>query len=386
MLGVLLASVFVLSTEWNEGTFAVVERGEKVCLAGRIDSEGRGYDAMVGVLVESFYRVSSRREDYSYTLESYGEKCIAGITTTGRGNMDIALVTFGDGNPEVVLSLGGTGEDMLWYMRKVENGYVLVGGVRFVNWDILVIKLNDDLEPEWHLRIGTERNEYAYGVAEREGFYYVVGRSDYRLGWDGFILTLSQEGLLKSAKLLGTEGKDYLRYVEVLDGFLLSVGRTEVDGDSDVLLCDERDRCVIYDVEEFDYGRVIVKGEGGFVLAGDTYVGGQSDGLLIFLDTELNPVSCVGVGGDNHDSIRSLTPKGTFAGYTYSFTLSGDAIVGRGGVCEKASHMLRCKRKHFNVERLPFPVVSKPYELTKLSLKLSIYPLEMETIKPCLQE
>jgi len=238
LLSLTFAQIKVISTEENEGSFAVGSFKKGLCLVGRRDGEISRYDALVGVCSDKceVYSIGSKKDDYSYTVVSLGDKCLAGLVTLGRGNMDIALVEFGSDGVKVGKTFGRDADEMLWYMTRVRDGYILVGGVFDRNWDTLVIKLNEDLEIQWSRRIGTVRDEYAYGVVQKGDKYYIVGRSDFRGNWDGFLLTLDEEGNLLSSALYGSSKKDYLRYVGLYRGYILAVGRTEARGDSDVLL------------------------------------------------------------------------------------------------------------------------------------------------------
>ncbi len=382
LAGLSFSEVLVLSTDLNEASFSVREVRGKVCVAGRIDSDGRGYDALLGTLGGVFYRVSSERDDYSYTLESFEGSCLAGVTTLERSNMDMCLVSFGEGSPKIERCFGGDGDDMLWYVKKVKGGYLLVGGVYTGNWDILVVKLSDRLELIWVLRLGTERDEYAYGVVQRGSHYYVVGRSNYRSNWDGFLLEISENGQLERARLVGGKGKDYFRFVELFKKEIIMVGRTEAGGSSDVLLCTDRRGCFAYDCGDFDYGRVFVPWRGGIALMGDTYKEGQSDGLLLFLDESFRVKRSFRIGGEDVESVRFLTPEGWFAGYTYSFTLDNDVMI--GNIKNLSGYLFKektCSKVKAHVNELPYPLSAKPYELKELNLKFLIYRVTLKKLK-----
>ncbi|EDP74930.1 hypothetical protein [Hydrogenivirga sp. 128-5-R1-1] len=375
-----------LSTEENEGAFGIKDMHGWFCFVGRRSSEENGYDALLGVCDGTCkaYSVGSARDDYSYSVESTGNLCLAGVTTLAKGDMDFLLVTFGREGVEETVSMGGEGNDMLWFLRRVEGGYLLVGGVQDEDWDILVVKLNDGLLPVWVRRLGTEFEEYAYGVVEWRGKYYVVGRSNYRGNWDAFVLELSPRGRLLSSKLIGSGSKDYLRYVGLFRGEPLAVGRSETNGDSDVLLFSPRSGlCRLYDGGEFDYGRVFSEDRGRLLLMGDTYGRTHSDGLLLVLDGEFEVVKAYSIGGEDVESVRYLDGR-LFAGYTYSFTLDNDVLLGRvGDSCASLVREVPFRRREGRLEFYRYPLEERDYAFRLLDLGVEVRSIRLKEMEPC---
>ncbi|RLJ69773.1 hypothetical protein BCF55_0028 [Hydrogenivirga caldilitoris] len=380
------SGVKVLSSEFNEAAFGIKVAGDGLCFVGRRSSEENGYDALLGFCRDRCrtYLLSSKSDDYSYTVETHGRLCLGGITSLARGNMDLVLVLFGEEGIEEVLSFGGEGNDMLWFIKQVSDGYVLVGGVQGSDWDILVVKLDKDLNLLWAKRLGTGYEEYAYGVAEYGRKYYVVGRSNYRGNWDAFILEISSEGKLLSSKLFGGGGKDYLRYIGLFRGKPLAVGRSETTPDSDVLiLLPESGIYKLYDGGEFDYGRVFSADRDTVILMGDTYEGGTSDGLLIFLDGELNLREAFAVGGDDVDSVRYLDGH-VFAGYTYSLSLDNDVLLGDvRHLCKSFVGEKKFREREANLRFFPYPIEERIYDIRPLDLSFGIRSLKLQENSPC---
>ena len=377
-----LSNPVILSTERNEGAFSIKEVKGKVCVVGRMDN-GRDYDALIGVVGGKFFRISSKGDDYSYTAESYGGSCLGGITTLGRGKMDMALVAFGKGRPEVLKIFSGEGNDMLWFIRKVSEGFLLVGGVKKEDWDILVVKLGKDLKVEWSLRIGTRGHEYAYGAVEHGGVYYVVGRSNFRGSWDGFIIELLPNGRLRRSLLVGSDRKDYFRFVGVFRDKILAVGRSEARNDSDIWVYSEGGS-FLYDGGEFDYGRAFVPWKVGIALVGDTYRDGQSDGVLLILNEDFEVVKGYGIGGEDVESVRFITEEGWFAGYSYSFSLDNDLFLGRvEDICPQAVRSKTFKRLEGPAEVHDYPVTLYPYPLKEVDQELEVEEVELKKIDPC---
>ena len=382
LTGLVFYNPAILFTENNEGAFSVRKIGDRVCLVGRMDN-GKDYDALVGVLGGDFFRISSERDDYSYTVESFGDRCIAGITTLAKEGMDMVLVEFGRGRPKVLKAIGGPGDNMLWFMKRVSGGYLLVGGVKEGDWDILIVRLNGNFSVEWSLRIGTGKHEYAYGAVEHRGTFYVVGRSNFRGNWDGFVLELTNGGRLKRSYLVGSEAKDYLRFVGLFKGKVLAVGRSEARGDSDVWIFSE-EGSFLFDGGEFDYGRVFVPWEGGIALMGDTYTEGQSDGMLLFLNERLEFLEGYRLGGEDVESIRFLTEEGWFAGYSYSFSLDNDILLGNARrLCKEIASRENFERFVAPVRLFSYPVQIQPYPLQEIDLNLRIEKIRLKRKDPC---
>ncbi|MDQ7082731.1 MAG: hypothetical protein Q9N34_07105 [Aquificota bacterium] len=389
-LSLVHGKLYILSTEENEASFSVKRLGKGFCFSGRHFYEDRGYDEiLLGCRCNlgggEAYTLGSYRDDYSYTLERYRDLCLAGITTFLRGRMDIAITLFGEGGVKELSAFGGDGDDMLWYMKKVREGYLLVGGVKEEDWDILVIKLGEELKPEWWRRFGTGAQEYAYGVVEKNGRYYVVGRSNYRGNWDGFILLLSEGGKLLESYLFGSGKKDYLRYVGMYRGKVLAVGRSLKPSETAIVMLylPEEGRYFLYDSGEFDYGRVFEEREEGVLVMGIHYREGVSDGLLLFSEKISASERLTASAGREIESIRYLD-GGLIAGYTYSFSLDNDVLVGRlPKLCPGFMRKLDFREVKAVLRRHPYPLEERDYTLRSLKLNISLREIYMKLYSPC---
>ena len=381
------SGIEVLSTELNEGAFSIRRIGrDGFCFVGRKDTLVNGYDAVLGVCGQicKVFSVSSQGEDYSYTVELFEERCVAGITTTFMGNMDIALTVFGMQGVERVSCLGGAGEDMLWYVRKVEDGYLAVGGVQEGNWDILILKLDTELRPLWVKRLGTRKEEYAYGVTGWKKGYLIVGRSNYQGNWDAFVMELDKNGKLLRSYLMGSKRKDYLRFISLWRGEPLAVGRTEGGKDSDVFILLPRSGLYrVYDGGEDDYGRAFSETSKGLVVVGDAYREGEPDGMLLFLDEGLKVMAGYSVGGQDVESIRFVDGN-LVAGYTYSITLDNDMLLGRVDIsCGSFVREKVFKEVKVKMEFYPFPVKEVPYKIAPVECEFEIKDVFFRKIDPC---
>ena len=366
--------VWLVSSPENEGGFGVKVLKDKVCFVGRRFSPETLYDALLGVKEDdrfSFFLWETSGDDMVYAVEVYGKGCVALVVTTARGNMDLALVGF-NGGTRTLRFLGTDLDEMMWFVRKVPNGYILVGGVKERDWDIWVLLLDGELNILKSLRMGTGGNEYAYSVAYLEGKYYLVGRTDYRGNWDGFYLVLGEDLRPLKSKIVGTDGKDYFRYVGVFGGRVIAVGRTEKREDSDLLLFSVGEGTHrVYDVGSLDYGRVILERPYGFLVLGETETNGDREGLVLSLDQDLEPLRAYLFGGEGVESIRHAEGD-IFVGYSYSFSLTGDLFLGvlRRG-CGRVFRPTPVLHGKTDLSLLPMPlgVMEHPVQDLKVSSK-----------------
>jgi len=115
---------------------------------------------------------------------------------------------------------------------------------------------------------------------------------------------------------------------------------------------------------------------------GDTYDSGDSDGLLLYLRDNFEVEGAYAIGGEGIESIRFLDEDLNFAGYTYSFTLDNDVLIGR--------LLPKClvRRKEFTpvrvkIERFPYPVKEVDYPLESPHLSFKIRKVKIKEIDPC---
>ena len=381
-----------MGTDANEGAFSVKELGEGFCFAGRRDNGEKGYDALLGFCRGEECRVftfGGRGDDYSYSVESYGDSCLALVTTFTGGDMDITLVVYGPDGIKRFVSFGGEGRDMGWFLRKVEGGYLVVGGVLRDDWDILVIKFDDSLKPLWHLLLGTGADEYAYSAVEQKSVYYIVGRTDFRGNWDGFVLSVSAEGRPGGGWIVGSEKKDYLRYIGLAGSRLMAVGRTETEGESDILVYYPLEGSYkLLDGGGYDYGRAFVQKGSGLALVGDHSRGGDLQGFVLFTDQGLKPLEAYSVGGEDVESLRFIDGPGLLvAGYTYSFSLDNDLMVGGfTGSCWDLVKPISFVNARGRIESGRFPYLLKDYVIVKKDLELVAQEISMNKRLSCPQE
>jgi hypothetical protein len=328
------AGVFLLGDEGNEGAFGIRALKDGFCFVGRSEVEREGYDAVVGICLGEechTFLVGTELDDFSYSVEAHGEGCVALITLRAEKDMDTAIALFNGEGIGVLRVYGGEGKDMGWFIKRVTGGYLVAGGVKVVgDWDILVLKLDENFKPLWVRRFGTGADEYAYSVASVGNVYYVVGRTNLRGNWDGFVLILSEDGRPVGSWLIGSERKDYLRFVGTTGRRIIAVGRTEVGGESDLLIFDLLSQEYrVLDGGGFDYGRVFLRSGRNILIGGDTETERWLQGFILEVSPDLEPGDAFEIGGEEVESLRFLSEGGYFAGYTYSYSAQGDMLIGK---------------------------------------------------------
>ncbi|AAC07101.1 hypothetical protein [Aquifex aeolicus] len=309
--------LILLDTGIHEVAFFTKYENYTLCTVGR--RENSKEEALLGYNLRFFTFGNS---SYSYTVETVKRKCLAGVVT--KGNINLVLYT-GNGIQNVY-EFSSNGELMLWQLLKTEKGYFLVGGVKRNNWDAFVAFLDRNFKVKWKKRLDF-LEEYFYSVAEKGNKVYAVGRIKRGKNWDALVCIFSDNGKLLESYSIGSEGKDYFRFVKNLGGEVIAVGRSEDKfGDSDFLIYDFKNY-YLYDSGEYDYARAVNSYGNSYVIAGETRFKGNNDGIFILLSKNFRPVRAFKIGWENTDAVRFMDNL-FFTGYTYSLSFSADLILG----------------------------------------------------------
>ena len=378
----------LLGSDSNEGAFSIRAVKGGFCFSGRMDRGKSQYDALVGVCRDGgceVWYVGGGKDDFSYSVERIGDRCLALITTISEGDMDLSLVLFDEKGARVVRHFKGSGDEMGWYLRRVKGGFLLVGGVREDDWDILVVRLDEELNPVWSLRLGTEAQEYAYSAVEEGDVYYIVGRTDLGGDWDAFVLVLSRDGNVRTSYRTGTSAKDYLRHIGLVGGRPFAVGRSELRDESDVLVLDVTGgKVLLIDGGGFDYGRVFAVSDRGVLIAGDSYRGADPDGFVILAGEDFTPLRGWSVGGEDVESIRFITKEALIAGYSYSFSLNNDMVLGRfDPSCSPFVREKRFNTREVKLHTLEYPLRITTHKLREAKSSLTTGRVELDNRDVC---
>ena len=119
-----------------------------------------------------------------------------------------------------VRTIGGQGVDVFYDVLRTTDGYVAVGSTSSTNSgssDILVVKVDDDLDPIWSRIIGTDGADEGRAIAQNtEGNYVIVGSTSFgdAGGYDAFVGIIDPDGLVIQERTFGTPNWDFGTAVE----------------------------------------------------------------------------------------------------------------------------------------------------------------------------
>ncbi|MGC9772393.1 hypothetical protein [Fervidobacterium islandicum] len=267
--------------------------------------------------------------------------------------------------------LGHSGQDTARKVVKTsDGGYILVASTQSSKLegfkgesDILVIKLNKELEIQWMKLLGGTGWDEAADVKEVADGYVVLGYTlskevDGQVnkgGWEYLLAKLDKEGNTKWLKLYGGTGNDIPSKVIVTsDGGFLIVGTTNsVNGDtrgnigtwdSWLLKLDSQGNIVAsktFGGLDRDKAIDVIELEDGYLVANVTYSlegnipynHGTSDIWIFKVSKDLSTISInVAIGGTDQDEVSRIikTRDGNFLIVGYTTSVDGDVQQNAG--------------------------------------------------------
>jgi len=274
---------------------------------------------------------------------------VGSTSSAGAGGTDAWLIrTDSLGDTLWTETLGGAGEDYahsVWETR--DGGYVLGGYTSSYGAgddDLWLLKTDASGNTLWAIALGGEMEDRAYSVQQTaDGGYAVAGwTKSFGAGTrDAWLIKTDSLGDTAWAEALGGEMDDRAYSVrQTTDGGFILVGRTNSPGggarDAWLVKTDCTGDTVwtrTFGGEAYDDGHSVQQtGDGGYVLAGQTfsYGAGGGDAWLIKTDSLGDSVWARTFGGAGYEDARSVrqTADGGYivAGYTESFG-AGEADV-----------------------------------------------------------
>jgi hypothetical protein len=225
-----------------------------------------------------------------------GGYAAVGVTkSSGAGGEDVLLVRT-DAAGEVLWSTtyGGAADDMGWYVLEAAEGFVLAGSSASSGaggFDFYLVKTDARGKELWSRTFGGAKDDRCWALAPTaDGGFVLVGETASTGAGerDGYLVRTDAEGEELWARTFGGEKDDRLFSVAVLEG-----------------------------------------GDGGFVLAGQTFSegAGDRDAYVVGTDAEGAPRWAKTFGGEASDVAHSVcaTSGGSFfvTGYTTSFASEG---------------------------------------------------------------
>ncbi|MCL2317474.1 MAG: hypothetical protein FWC44_00250 [Methanomassiliicoccaceae archaeon] len=189
-----------------------------------------------------------------------------GSGLSAKGSYDAVAVKFNnDGVKQWAINFGGAGFDFFSLIIPVSDGFVAVGSIGEESIpgtdldpgstpkgdsDAVIVKFNNDGIKQWAKNFGGEGNDYLYSVISVSDGYIAVGGSqaasipgtDFDPGvssrgnYDAVIVKFNNEGIKQWAKSFGGAGDDYYYSVAAVSGGVVAVGVAAVgsfSGNSD---------------------------------------------------------------------------------------------------------------------------------------------------------
>lgn len=225
-----------------------------------------------------------------------------------------------------------------------DGGYIVVGVTRSSGEgddDIYLVKYDAAGKPVWTTTHGGPAADNGWSVHEIDGGYAVAGftKSFGAGGFDFWLLITDRDGVQKWSKTYGGEADDRCWGLRLTpDGGYVLVGETLSSGAGaeDILLvktdaAGKEEWSKTYGGEKGDRGfSVAVAGDGGFLLAGQTFSegAGDRDAYVIKTDAKGTKQWSKTFGGAESDVAHCVisTADGNFlvTGYTTSLATSGD--------------------------------------------------------------
>ena len=205
---------------------------------------------------------------------------------------------------------GGTGDDVFNSIQQTEGGgYIAAGRTKSFgasDYDVWVLKLDENGSITWQKRYGGTGGEGAYSVQQTSEDGYIIAGNTKSFGdgtQDGWVIKLDQNGTVLWEKAYGGSISDGFSFIQKThDGGFITAGSTVSFGvgATDFLLMKLDTNGGITWQKTFggtgsDNGYVVQQtADRGYIVAGDTYsfANGQPDYFLLKLDSTGSIGSC----------------------------------------------------------------------------------------------
>lgn len=272
-----------------------------------------------------------------------GGYIVVGQTTSfGQGSIDVYVAKLDPiGNIEWTRTIGGSNEDGGYaIVQTVDNGYAIAGYTMSFgqgNYDMYVIKLDNNGNVQWSKTIGGTNIDYARAILQTpdKGFLVVGYTNSYGQGnLDVYIVKLDSIGNLQWDKTIGGIYNDFSRdVIQTSDGGYAIVGYTYSFGQgwSDVYVIKIDSIGNIQWTRtiggaDIDRGHAIVQTiDNGYAIVGQTasYGQGNEDVYVIKLNSAGEVLWTKTIGGINEDRgfdiVQGSDGSLTLVGWTTSF-------------------------------------------------------------------
>jgi len=125
---------------------------------------------------------------------------------------------------------GGNGFELPFEAEETVDGGFVIGGETHSynnNYDILILKLQNNGETEWAKIYGGSNTDYASSIKQTMDLGYIVAGTSYSFGYykDFWILKLDKNGDIIWQKIFGSyEGDGAREVLQAVDGYYIAVG------------------------------------------------------------------------------------------------------------------------------------------------------------------
>ena len=261
-------------------------------------------------------------DDRGYAIADAGDGYLLGGLTLsyGKGNGDAYLVRVDeDGNEMWERVYGGSEEDGIYDILKIENAFILAGKTESFGhggYDAWLLEVDEEGNEIWNKTYGGEKNEVAYSICRTTDGYIIAGITESfgHGGYDAWLLKVDKEGNEIWNKTYGGELGDYIYSIEeVTAGYVMAGTKMTPHLDYDAwLLKVDKEGNEIWEKTYGGAGDEIAADASftgdGYVIAGNLLIFEEqiSDAFIIKTDGEGNEIWNNTYGGAYMDTFNSI--------------------------------------------------------------------------------
>ena len=169
-------------------------------------------------------------DDKGYSIVDTGNGYLLGGLTLsyGNGNGDAYLIRVDkEGNEIWEKTYGGSEEDGIYDLLKVEDGYIIAGKTKSFghgNFDAWLLKVDGEGNEIWNKTYGGALGDYIYSIKKIKDGYVLAGtKMSTHLDYDAWLIKVDNEGNEIWEKTYGGRGDEIASDVShTEDGYILS--------------------------------------------------------------------------------------------------------------------------------------------------------------------
>jgi hypothetical protein len=213
----------VYGGEKSEKGYGIVKGKDGYILVGETSSFGNGgkdvyiikIDRRGKKIWEKAY--GGPKDDYAYSIckAKDGYIIVGGTRSFGAGNSDVFVLKINeDGDLIWQKTFGDKGFEEGWRITKdYEGNFLVVGRTNSFGkgqYDIYLLKIDDNGNKLWEKAFGDKMSEYGYGVvADKDGYVAIGISNSFSESQDIYVIKVDKKGNLIWDKVFGGKGFDY---------------------------------------------------------------------------------------------------------------------------------------------------------------------------------